>query len=194
MVRLNPSFWPSEGWVFTHSGIRFSAGDRAPLVEQVAAHYARYGIPGDADADIEAQICERNPHLCRESDPSVDKLPQQPRHVDETLTQRRLKWLTVAYNRFLSEKIPSFEQPSEVLRRSQICDACALKQPDPAGCPACVTASAAMRAQLVKAAQTAGTRVGTCGADGADIPVAVRVPGIPTTYTLPDNCWRKAVS
>lgn len=190
MLRLNPSLWPGSGWVFSHSGINFAAPDRAQLVEQVARHYALHSISGDAAADVEAYICSHNPQMCRESNPTDDRLPPAPRHVDETLTQRRLSWLDREYQRFLAA--PEFVEPDEIERRREICESCTYLRSDPSGCAACVSASAAMRTQIVNASKTPGPRRGTCGVDGADIPVAARTnSATPTTHPVPSNCWRK---
>lgn len=189
MLRLNPSLWPGSGWVFAHSGINFSAPDRAQLVEQVARHYALHSIPGDAAADVEAYICACNPQMCRESNPTSERIPPAPRHVDETLTQRRLAWLDREYQRFLAA--PEFVDADEVSRRGTVCEYCPSRMPDPSGCAACVSASAAMRAQIVNASKTPGPRRGTCGVDGADIPVATRINSATPTYPVPSNCWRK---
>ena len=37
MLRVKSGLWPSSGWVFSHSGMNFSAGDREELVQKVRA-------------------------------------------------------------------------------------------------------------------------------------------------------------
>jgi len=193
VLRINPNLWPPAGWQFTHSGIHFSAPDRAQLVAQVARHYALHSIAGDASADIEAQLCADNEQLCRESDTPV-RGSAQAHNVDETLTQRRLAWLDSTYQLVLGErKSPGvFVNQDEADRRSRICKECPQNVADPSGCTACVASSGAMRTQIVNASKLRGIRSGPCHLSGVDLPVAARVSvNTSDSFPLPAHCWRK---
>lgn len=179
MKVFNPGLRPPSGYVYTSpAGVLFEANSIEQLVERVTLFRKRTKLPvGDPVKEINAQLCERHPRMCREL--------LDPRILASRVVNAAVDWTT-------AEKAPQPVCDTERQRRVSICLACPYRGKWEAQCGPCSEKLAKLLPAALRGTPPAAPLTGqACTEAGDDLSVAVNFTQ-PTLSTVPEACWRRA--
>lgn len=187
MKKVNPNVYPKDGfWFRDKDGARIAGDTWAGVVARVISYRKRAGYPpGDAEAEVMAQACERNPILCTEDSGAHAELLRKA-----SLKSKVLAWMALARSHKKENRIDYV--PAELAQaRADICAKCPLNQSLQEGCHSCRQALQEMRNEVLGRRRT-DTRLNACLELGEDLPTAVHLERESVVRPeLPDHCWRK---
>lgn len=185
MKRLNPNMFPKDGFFFKEKdGAKIFADSWAGVVKRVIRYRQRAGYePGNAEEEVNAQACARNPVLCND-DPAghAAQLQRAP------LKSRVLTWLNGLQK--IKNQI-QFVDEQLARERAAICASCSHNKGLPDGCASCKAAIKILREDSIGRRFQDG-RLQACEILGEDLPASVHVENQALDNTgLPGHCWRK---
>lgn len=187
MKRINRNLYPVGGYFFINQDGSKIVGEKWPdVVVRVADYRKRNNLPpGNPDAEVDAQACERTPAYCSEENMTVP-----PMTAPATLKSRVLAWLSGTL-RGQTEKPLQFVNDATALERERICAGCPRNKSLPEGCATCKAAVKEYRKAIIGSRRVNG-RLNACEVLGEDLPASVHIdePRVENS-DLPDNCWRK---
>lgn len=197
-TRFNPNLWPQGGRFFIdEDGVKHKADQWEHLAVRLATYRKKAGKPlGDPHAEIEAQVCARQPGYCQDSIPAppvppvVVRQQNQPRFNAGQLTKRVLRWLL---NLLKLRRAGSARRVSlaEARRRADICSRCPMQRGLSSVCGSC-TSTRKQAAQVLIGDRRLPNPLQGCLALGEDTMISVQIEQDPAQQEgLPPNCWRQ---
>lgn len=210
-MRINVNLRPSGGYVFRENdGSMHRSSSWAAVIQKVRDYRVRKGQPpGNVDAEVMAQACERYPTLCGEvahsipptgvgrgrsaPRPPVVVQPPGPKRVNNVpLKGRVLLWLTELFNRRVRREPISFVSAEEAAARESICASCPQNtEMEGSGCSSCRKALSDYRDAVI-VSKKRYDRLHGCKILGIDLVTAVHLDEVRVDNPLlPSNCWRK---
>lgn len=184
MKVVNPNLYPKDGFFFTDSDGLTIRGDTWPgVIKRVQNYRRRAGHPpGNAEAEVMAQACSRNPGLCTE-----ESAAYRIKLNEATLKVRVLGWISRILA--LPEKRFVFEQDAK--NRTSVCATCQFNQSLPKGCSSCRAAIEESRKNII-GGRPQDARVESCAILGEDLNAAAWIEQVADgNPELPPHCWRK---
>lgn len=188
-MRINVNLFPKSGFIFKErDGTTISGNTWNGVVARVRAYRKRNNIdPGDPEAEVRAQACERDPVICTNDD------GQHAAAVKvATLKGRILQWF--AKIRSLNSREPlHFGDQTNATNRATVCAGCSHNKELPDGCSSCKAAVAEIRAEIIGPRPVDARLVQRgCNILGSDLATSVWID-LPTVENaeLPAHCWRK---
>ena len=193
--RFNRHLHPEGGRYFIdEDGVCHKATSWPELVVKVVNYRKRAGKPpGDPRAEIEAQVCARQPTYCQDNPPAPPPTRRDTRGAAGTgnLTARVQKWLAGMLSLKRSGAIHKVSM-DEARRRAEICARCPAQKDFSGVCGSCK----AMRKQSGQILLGTDKRINSalrgCSILGEDTSISVQLAVSPVGETgLPAECWRK---
>lgn len=190
MLKINPNLFPKDGHRFKNQDGTTIVGDRWPaVVARLRAYRKRIGqAPGDPEAEVRQQACERNPGLCTQDDGQNAAMLKIA-----TLKGRILAWFSGVRSRMSSNPF-QFVPQEEADRRAVTCLGCPLNKALPdSGCSSCVSAVKQLRINVIgdRKVKTPVNHRG-CSVLGEEIGTSVWLEQLTVDNSeLPGFCWRK---
>ena len=189
MRKINVNIFPPDGRFYKDAdGTIFRAESWNGVIKKVEDYRRRNNMPmGNAEEEVIAQACQRNPNLCSEAT-GRQKVP--PKGL--SLKDRALRWLSEWLKRKKSGQPVSFVREEDARNRARVCAPCMKNQAMGNGCSACKQAFKGMREEVTEGRKLIDERLGGCDALGIELKTAIWLdePAVPNDQ-LPAHCWRK---
>lgn len=188
-MTFNPNLYPDNGYIFTESdGVKLRGESWRDLESRIRGYRAVNGFPpGDPWAEIQIQVCSRQPSFCREEGPAVVNGGQSPM----TLNQRVVQWFVAMVGLKRVNRLPRVDDV-EAARRAAICARCPRQAALNASCEACLESIKTARKAVLEGADSLHRNLQPCGALGEDPSIAVHIEQEPSGVAgLPAECWRR---
>lgn len=198
-TRFNPNLWPQDGRFFIdEDGVKHKADQWEHLAVRLATYRKKAGKPpGDPHAEIEAQVCARQPGYCRETQ-QVPSTPREvarqqtsPRYNPGQLTKRVVRWLL---SMLKARRAGGAKRvtPAEARRRAEICARCPMQRGLSQACGSCTATKKQAAEVLMAGARRVPQELNGCVALGEDTSISVYIEQDPAKPDgLPAECWRK---
>lgn len=198
-TRFNPNLWPQDGRFFIdEDGVKHKADQWEHLAVRLATYRKKAGKPpGDPHAEIEEQVCARQPGYCQEANRvpvvprEVVRQQNQPRFNAGQLTKRVLRWVLELLK---SKRAGGARRVSsaEARRRAEICSRCPMQRGLSQACGSCTSTRKQATEVLVGNGKKVPQPLQGCLALGEDTAISVYIEQGPANPEgLPEECWRK---
>jgi len=190
--RFNKFIHPQGGKFFEDSdGVRHKADQWEHLVNRVASYRKRAGKPpGDPRAEIESQVCARQPGYCIQ-ERSMPGPVRPERENPGQMTKKIMKWLAGILNLRRAGKAKKISR-EEARRRSTICAQCPQQRKMSLVCGACNATRKSAAVVLLGSEQRIKPDLGGCRILQEDTSISVHLEQAPAENPeLPPECWRK---
>lgn len=190
--RFNRHLHPQGGRYFVDEDGVTHRGDSWPaLATRVINYRKRAGKPpGDPRAEIEAQVCARQPQYCQADPPAPTRrqeAPDSPRSSTKAIT----RWLvSILKLRRIggAQQVPR----EEARRRAAICAVCPKQKAFSSVCGSCKAMRKTTKQILFGGSSSVGERLKGCSVLSEDTSTSVHIQQDPSGNPgLPENCWRK---
>jgi hypothetical protein len=175
-------------------GIKHKADQWEHLVNRVADYRKRAGKPpGDPKAEIEAQVCARQPGYCRGQ--LTTPPPSRPARRDGAgagnLTARVTKWF-VGMLSLKRTGVMRKASTEEARRRAAICARCPMQKAFSGVCGSCKATRKQAGQVLLGTDKRVNSALQGCAVLGEDTSISVHLESEPVNNPeLPSECWRK---
>jgi hypothetical protein len=189
MMEVNRNLFPPDGYVFVErDGSRLRGEGWKDLEARIRGYRAINGMPpGDPWAEIQVQICSRNPSFCHEEGPPV---PPQGHH-SLTFNQRVLQWFVHAIGLKRVDRLGRVDDATAAAR-AEICARCPAQKSLNHACEGCLASIKESRKGLLNGATSLHQNLQPCAVLAEDCQTSVHVEQPPTDVPgLPGHCWRR---
>lgn len=189
MMEVNRNLYPDGGYQFTErDGTRIRGESWKDLEARIRGYRAvnRFD-PGDPWAEINIQLCARQPSFCREEGPPV---PPQGHH-SLSFNQRVQQWFVHALGLKRVNRLGHVDD-GEAARRAAICARCPAQLSLNHACEACLASIKTSREGLLDGRPSRHQNLQPCGVLGEDCQTTVHLQQPATQVPgLPGHCWRR---
>lgn len=195
-VKINFNLYPTRGRYFierdgsTHRGETWK-----DVIRKVKEYRRRNGFPeGDVAAEVNAQVCEREPQVCNTVTVTSGSKPKRV-GLAETIRGRILDWVReMRRHKHVTGQPLARVSAAEAAARAEVCARCPRNKDISASCSTCAGTLAAFRKDLIGGDRALDDRLGGCEALGIDLKAAAHLnESRVVSPDLPANCWRKAI-
>ena len=194
--RFNRHLYPDGGRYFLdEDGFKHKSDNWPSLAIKVANYRKRAGKPpGDPKAEIEAQVCARQPTYCQHDPPPPSRQASQQAVFRENagaLTKSAMRWLAGMLTAKRSGGIRKVST-EEARRRAAICASCPMQRDFSGVCGACKATRKQAGALILGTEKRVNSALKGCLALKEDTAISVHIEQPATgNPELPANCWRR---
>ena len=189
MQRINVNLAPKSGYLFKETDGTTITGDHwSGVVSRVRAYRRRNKLPpGDPEAEVRNQACQRDPTICRRDDGTHAAAVKVA-----SLKSRVLQWFA-GIRKSGKRDISEFVSSELAQQRAEICAGCPQNQSLPDGCSSCKAAVKELRLEVIGGRKVDGRLVNHgCAVLGSDLATQAWLDLLTLDQAeLPAHCWRK---
>lgn len=204
MRKFNVNIRPTGGYYFIESdGAKLRGVSWSTLAGTVSGYRQRNRMPaGDPMKEIRAQVCQRNPELCSDPDPTPEPVIRHPTKTEKAppdnghaMKARIIQWLHALRKLKLQTGQPFKLVPAkEAHDREVVCRNCPMKRAISKGCGSCQQVISEYRKAVTGGDRELASDLEGCHALGIDLRTAVHLDEVRIDNpALPHNCWRKKI-